>query len=791
MINMDWINDYVDLKDVDLKELADKITSAGINVEAIENNKIDNLVIGEIKSVKAHPDSDHLNVCMVDIGSEVTQIVCGASNVREGLKVIVALEGAVLPGDFVIKKSTIRGVESNGMMCALYELGLEEKTKERYDRGIEELPIDAKVGEDYSTYAGLNDVIYKLDLNPNRAIDCTNHIGFSYEVAAVLNKKVNLPETNYNEIDDSINNHFSLEVDTDKCKYYTAKMVTDVVIKESPDFIKRRLTLAGMRPINNVVDISNYVMLEFGQPLHFFDKDKLGDKILVRMANLDEKIVTLDGKERVLKTDDIVITDSQKPICIAGVMGGENTEVDNNTKNILIESAIFEPLNVRYTSINLDLRSESSVRYERGLNYEYTLKALNRACYLLEKYADAKILKDTVIYDELEKQEKVAKITKEKINKVLGVEIDDENIKDAFDRLGFNYKYENNEYVVTIPNRRLDVSIKEDLIEEVGRLYGYDKIESKLPTLPTKRGGYSLITKYRKDISKRLRSLNLNEVRTYTLVSEEETKMFDYDHDEFIKLDKPMSLDKSVCRRSLIPSLLKVVDYNKARGLSDIMIYEISTTYFDLTKEEIKLGIVMMGNYVSTSWQGKDIKVDFYLMKGILENLLDYLGLNNRYSFVRSDNLPKEMHPKMSAEIIVDGTKLGYFGRVHPKLSKDDKYVLELNLSKLFLKKTGNIKYKEVSKYPSSNLDLAFVTKKDTDCKVIMDVIKKASGKLLTNIEVFDVYVGENVKDDEKSIAFKLTFSDMEHTLNNDEVTTLMNKIIADVENKTNSKLRN
>ncbi len=790
MINMDWVGEYVDLDGVDLNDLATKITNAGVNVEAVLNKRIDNLVIGLIKEVKNHPDSDHLHVCQVDIGDETLQIVCGASNVREGLKVIVAKVGAILPGDFVIKESTIRGVTSKGMICALFELGLEEKNDLTYSKGICELDDDAQVGMDYNIYAGLNDALYNLDLNPNRAIDCTNHIGFAYEVAAVLNKKVTLPDADYHEIDDSINNHFKLEIGTDKCKYYTAKMATDVVIKESPAFIKRRLESAGMRSINNVVDISNYVMLEYGQPLHFFDKDKVKDKILVRMAKDNEKIITLDSKERTLNKDDIVITDGTKPICIAGVMGGENTEVDENTKTILIESAIFEPYNIRYTSINLDLRSEASVRYERGLNYEYTLKALNRACYLLEKYADAKILKDTVIYDEIEKKDKVATITKEKICKVLGTTITDADIKDAFDRLGFNYEYKDDNYIVTIPNRRLDVAIKEDLIEEVGRLYGYEKIEAKLPVLTDKKGSYSPFIKYYKDISRHLRGLGLNEVRTYTLVSPKEANMFRYDDGELVKLDKPMSLDKSICRRSLIPSLIKVADYNKARDIQDIMIYEISTTYYDTDQEDLKLGILMQGKYVNTTWMNKNINVDFYVIKGILENLLNYLGLNNRYTFSVTDNIPSDMHPYRSAEIIVNGTKLGYFGRVNPKVSKDDNYVLELNLTKLYEIKTGNIKYKELSKYPSSNLDLAFVTKKDTPSKDIMDVIKKACGKLLTNISLFDLYEGENVSEDEKSLAFKLTLSDMDHTLQNDEITNLMNKVIKEVETKTNSKLR-
>ncbi|MBO5376699.1 MAG: phenylalanine--tRNA ligase subunit beta, partial [Bacilli bacterium] len=555
-ISMNWVKDYVDLTDVDLKDLAKKITDSGVNVEKVVKSELNNLVVGHVLECEMHPDSDHLHVCQVNVGKETLQIVCGAHNVRKDLKVIVSLPGAILPGNFEIKKSTIRGVESNGMICALSEIGLEEETPENRAKGIYELPADVEPGTDVVKYLGLDDTVYELDLNPNRNIDCTNHIGFAYEVASVLGKKVTLPDITTKPIKDSVKKHFNLKIDTPNCTMYNAKMVTDVVIKESPDFIKNRLIAAGMRPINNVVDISNYVMLEYGQPLHFFDKDKLGDKIVVRMAGDNEIIKTLDKKERTLTSEDIVITDGEKPVCIAGVMGAENTEVDENTKNILIESAIFNSYNVRYTSLRLDLRSEASLRYERGLNYENTNLAIERACHLLEKYADGKVLSDTVTYDNVEKKTKIAKVTKEDVNTVLGLNMTDEDIKNSLNNLGFNYEYKDKEYVVEIPNRRLDVEAhKQDLIEEIGRLYGYDKIVSTLPTGVTKRGNYIGNVGIRKLISKRLRSLGLNECRTYTLVSDEENEMFTYDRKESVPLLRPMSSDKKVIRQTLIPSL--------------------------------------------------------------------------------------------------------------------------------------------------------------------------------------------------------------------------------------------
>ena len=785
MISLEWVKDYIDINDQDLKELAVKITKAGINVEKVITNHINNLVIGEVVDCIDHPDSDHLHVCQVNIGSVVTQIVCGAPNVRKGLKVIVALPGAILPGDFEIKKSKIRNQESNGMICALYELGLEEKTEEAYNRGIEELDSSAKVGDDPIKYLGLDDTLYELDVHKHRNNDCYYHIGFAYEIAAILNRKVTLPDDSFKEIKDSIKDHFSLKVETKKCPYYLAKMVTDVKIKESPDFIKKRLLAAGMRPINNVVDISNYVMLEYGQPLHFFDKDKLGNNILVREAN-NENIITLDGKERKL-TNDIVITDGNKPVCIAGVMGGENTEVDENTKTILIESAIFDAVSIRNTANRLDLRSEASIRYGKGLNYEYTNKAILRACHLLEKYADAKVLSDMVIHDEIDKTLKIVEFKPSEVDKMLGIEVSEDDMKKELERLDFKYKLDNGKFIVTIPNRRLDIDPNvNDIAEEIGRLYGYHNLVSTLPKVDIKKGDYIGNVKYRKLISKRLRSLGLNEVKTYTLVSRDMLK-FNYENKENVILPNPMSSDKEVIRTTLIPSLLNVYNYNKTRKVNDILIYEIAKTYDINYNEDSKICILMKGNYINNSWNNTKIKVDFYLIKGILENLLDYLGLKNRYSFTTSD-IPN-MHPGMSARVLLDRKEIGIIGRIHPTDSKDEIYICEISMDKL-MTNIKPIKYKEISKYPSIIKDMAFIMPKDTEAKEVLDIIKKSGGRLLTDINIFDVYEGENIGDNEKSIAYSLTFNDSTKTLTDEEVNTLFEKIIKDVENK-GYKLRN
>ena len=788
MISLEWVSDYIDISDQDLKELAVKITQSGINVEKVITNHIDNLVIGKVISCIDHPNSDHLHVCMVDVGkSEAIQIVCGAPNVREGLKVIVSLPGAVLPGNFEIKKGKIRGVESNGMICALYELGLEEKNDETYAKGIEELNSDAKVGEDPIKYLGLDDTLYELDIHKHRNNDCYYHIGFAYEIGAILNRRVVLPQDSFKEVNDSINNHFNLDVETEKCPYYTARMVRNIKIKESPDFIKRRLIRAGMRPINNVVDISNYVMLEYGQPLHFFDKKKLGNKVLVRDAKEGEKVITLDGKERILSSADIVITDGEKPVCVAGVMGGENTEVDDNTTDILIEAAIFDPVSIRYTAAKLDLRSEASIRYGKGLNFEYTDKALKRACHLLEKYADAEILTDIVKHDKVDKTIKTVEFSPDDINKLLGIKIDEEDMKVELGRLDFAYEYKDRKFTVTIPRRRLDIDpYVNDIAEEIGRLYGYQNLVSTLPVVPIRRGDYIGDVKYRKQVSKRLRRLGLNEAKTYTLISPDMAKLFDYEHKEKVILPNPMSIDKSVVRTSIIPSLLNVYDYNKKRKVKDILLYEVAKTYDKSYNEESKIAGLLSGNYISNGWNFAK-KVDFYVVKGIVEDLLDYMGFKNRYSFTAGG--VDDLHPGISAKILLDKKEIGIIGRVHPKILKDEVYVFEISLQAL-MTEIKPLKYKEAPKYPSMEKDMAFILDKSIEAGKVIDIIKKAGGRILSDVTVFDVYEGENIDNSKKSIAFKLNFMDINRTLNEEEVMQSFKKIIEKVESEFQAKLR-
>ncbi|MDO5569022.1 MAG: phenylalanine--tRNA ligase subunit beta [bacterium] len=784
MISYNWLSDYIKIND-DLNEVAEKITRAGVNVERVIVTADTLLVVGLVEKVEKHPFSDHLHVCQVHIGKEVLQIVCGAPNIAENQKVIVALIGCKLPGG-EITKSTIRKVDSYGMICSLEEVGLEDIGNS--ENGIFVLPDSARIGENPITELGLDDKIFILDLNPNRN-DCLSHIGFAYEVGAVLNKNVKLPDTTYTEVDKNINDYINISIKTDNCFMYQAKMVDNVVVGESPDFIKQRLNVAGMRSINNVVDISNYIMLEYGQPLHFFDYDKVGKHLIVRMADNGEDIITLDNVKQRLDDEDIVIANKTSPICLAGVMGGINSEIDENTKTILIESAIFNPMNVRKTSIKLENRSEASLRYEKGLNYEYCSIALDRACHLLEKYASATVYTDKYVYDKVDKTPKVVVVTKNKINDVLGMDLTTDDILLSLNKLGFPVEVDEDEFTVVIPNRRMDVAIKEDIIEEVGRLYGYDKIVATVPSLPTTNGKYTAKTLLRKEISKILRLLGLNEVRTYTLISLEDSNKYIVGNKTKLFLNKPMSLDKSVVRNSLLSSLVNVFDYNVARNIKDILIYEIANVYDGEYKEETKLSIGMMGSYFGNGWK-EDKQVDFYIMKGIIENLLDYLGFKGRYSFYKSDCICQEMHPNISCEVLIDNEMVGILGKIHPSVSSLPIYLGEISIDKIYNKKLSKIKYKDINKYPSSVKDMAFIVDNTVTVGEVIKFIKSLDIKELTDVVLFDVYEGDNIEKGKKSLAFSFTFESYDKTLREDDISYLIGDVVKELENKYNAILR-
>lgn len=788
MINLEWVKDYIDIGDISPEELAERVTKTGINIEKIISNHINNLVIGEVISCKDHPNSDHLRVCEVNTGSKCIQVVCGASNVKEGIRVIVALPNSVLPVG-PIEETCLRGVKSEGMICALCELGFEENSEVNRAKGIMVLPADAPLGADPLQYLGLDDVVYELDVHKHRNNDCYYHIGFAYIVGAVLNRRVKLPYVKFDVCKDSVNDFISLRVDTSKCPYYLGRMVRDVKVGPTPEFIKRRLNSVGIRSINNVVDISNYVMLEFGQPLHFFDSDSLGSNVLVRDARDGEEIITLDGQKRVLNSDDIVITDGNKPVCIAGVMGGDNTAVTENTKSLFIESAIFDAVSIRNTASKLNLKSEASIRYGKGLNYEYTDMAMDRACELLEMYAGATVLSGTASFDNIVKTPRVVSFRAEEINGLLGTTISDSDIELELNKLGFDFLKRDGVYIVTIPNRRLDIEENiNDIAEEIGRLYGYHNLKGTLPRVETKRGRYLGDVWYSKVIGQRMRSLGFNEVRTYTLVSRAMAELFNYEGADFIALPNPMSSDKEIIRTSILASLLNVYEYNMKRRVSDIFIYEIGKTYDRNFDEDLKLAMLMRGNFTSNSVSGVSVKGDFYLLKGMVENVLNYMGMRGRYDFDICEDA-KGMHPYVTAKILLDGKVIGVLGRVHPAIVKDDVFVCELSV-KALMGKVDRICYVSPSKYPSICKDLAFIVDKGVSTRDVEGVIWGVNDSLLADIRLFDVYVGDNIPSDKKSLAYSLVFQSRERTLTEEEVMGIMERIVVALQREIGAELR-
>lgn len=789
ILSRNFVKDYIDLDDnLSIEKIAQDMTRVGNEYDSAEKFiNATNLVIGQIKTCEEHPDSDHLHVCMVDVGDKTLQIVCGAPNARAGIKVIVALVGANLPNDVTIKKGTIRGVESNGMMCSIAELGLDNKFLTEEDKkGICELGQDAIVGEDPIKYLGFNDEVIDFELTANRG-DLLSMLGMAYELGAIYNKKVKDVDINYKETGKDINQTFNIDIQTNNCSVFLAKKVENVEIKESPAFIKNRLMACGIRPINNVVDISNYVMLELGQPLHFYDADKLNSEIIVRMAKNGEKLTTLDNIERTLDENDIVISTKEKSIGLAGVMGGLETEVVPQTKNIIIESAIFDGVRVRKTAKKI-LRSEASNRFEKGLDSNRTYMAINRACHLLEKYANGTVIEGMCTYDQSQKEDKKIEITFKNITDVLGTNISNNDILDVFTKLGFSYEADDKKTIVSVPRRRLDISIKEDLIEEVGRIYGVDNIEGKLPVLPVKQGSYD---KQTREIRNKMVSLGLNETLSMIFTSDKEAKKYTTDDFEVVKLLDPLAEERNALRYSLIPSMVKIYEYNKARENKDVCIFEIGKGFYKKQEEygeNQKIVALMTGKYYLGV--GNSANVDFYVIKGVVEELLNFLGYENRYTIEMPDQIPNEFHKGQTANINVNGQIVGIVGKLHPEVTKDDVYVMEINLDELLSKRVGKMKYKEISKFPNVKKDVAFVMKKDIPSVEVEKVIKKAGGKLLTNIEVFDVYTGENIGKDEKSVAYSLTFNDSKKTLTEEEITKIFENIIANVEKLNDVSLR-
>ncbi|HDC5985621.1 TPA: phenylalanine--tRNA ligase subunit beta [Staphylococcus aureus] len=789
LISNEWLKEYVTIDD-SVSNLAERITRTGIEVDdLIDYTKdIKNLVVGFVKSKEKHPDADKLNICQVDIGEdEPVQIVCGAPNVDAGQYVIVAKVGGRLPGGIKIKRAKLRGERSEGMICSLQEIGISSNyVPKSFESGIYVFSESQVPGTDALQALYLDDQVMEFDLTPNRA-DALSMIGTAYEVAALYNTKMTKPDTTSNGLELSANDELTVTIENeDKVPYYSARVVHDVTIEPSPIWMQARLIKAGIRPINNVVDISNYVLLEYGQPLHMFDQDAIGSQqIVVRQANEGEKMTTLDDTERELLTSDIVITNGQTPIALAGVMGGDFSEVKEHTSNIVIEGAIFDPVSIRHTSRRLNLRSESSSRFEKGIATEFVDEAVDRACYLLQTYANGKVLKDRVSSGELGAFITPIDITADKINRTIGFDLSQNDIVTIFNQLGFDTEINDDVITVQVPSRRKDITIKEDLIEEVARIYGYDDIPSTLPVFEKVTSGQLTDRQYKTRMVKEvLEGAGLDQAITYSLVSKEDATAFAMQQRQTIDLLMPMSEAHASLRQSLLPHLIEAASYNVARKNKDVKLFEIGNVFFangegELPDQVEYLSGILTGDYVVNQWQGKKETVDFYLAKGVVDRVSEKLNLEFSYRRADIDGL----HPGRTAEILLENKVVGFIGELHPTLAADNDlkrtYVFELNFDALMAVSVGYINYQPIPRFPGMSRDIALEVDQNIPAADLLSTIHAHGGNILKDTLVFDVYQGEHLEKGKKSIAIRLNYLDTEETLTDERVSKVQAEIEA------------
>lgn len=789
LVSLNWLQEYVDTQGLSPEDLAEKITRAGIEVDSVidRSQGMTNIVVGHVVSKEKHPDADKLSVCQVDVGTDVRQIICGAPNVEAGQKVIVALPGAKLPGGIKIKKAKMRGQESNGMICSLQELGIEGRVVPKaYSEGIYVLPEDAVPGSDALELIGLRDSVLELDLTPNRS-DALSMLGVAYEVGAILSQDVKLPEIQYETSNEKAEDYIKVKVEaTKENPLYAAKVIKNVKVAESPLWLQHYLMAAGIRPHNNVVDITNYVLLEYGQPLHAFDYDSLGTgEIVVRLANEGEKIVTLDDQERTLQSHHLVITNGKEPVAVAGVMGGANSEVTENTTTVILESAYFVGHSIRQTSKDLGLRSDSSVRFEKGVDPNRVLEAQERAAQLLSELAGGEVLEGTVLVDELDKTPARIVISPDEINAKLGMKISLEDMISILQRLKFEVEAARGLLIINVPTRRQDIKIEEDIIEEIARLYGYDEIPMTLPEGKMHIGGLTQYQEKRRIVRYFLEGAGLYQAITYSLTSAELSQKFALKKEETTKLLMPMSEDRSTLRQSLIPHLLQAASYNLARQADSASLYEIGSVFLGKTEEglpfeEEHVAFVITGKWVDDAWLGDKRNVDFFAAKGIVEGLLEKLGLTERVTFEKA--AMDGLHPGQTANILLDGERIGVIGGLHPSERKEwdlkDTYVAELNLHALLRTDAKGVEYEPVPRFPLVTRDIAIEVDRSVPAGELESIIRTSGTKLLKAVKVFDVYEGENIDANKKSVAFTLTYFDPERTLTDEEVTNAHEKVL-------------
>ena len=802
-VSYKWLKEYLDLSDVTPDELAEKMSRTGIEVDDViyPGKGLSKIVVGETLSVVDHPDSDHLHVCQVNIGAEEPiQIVCGAPNVAAGQKVIVALHGARITGNAKIKKGKMRGQESNGMICSLAELGYSESVvSKKYADGIFILPAEAVPGTEVVDLLELDDAILDIDITPNRA-DALSMRGSAYEVAAIYNKALKFPEAPVSEKTGSVTDYIKVAVeDTNDAPAYHIQVIKDVKIAESPLWLQNKLMNGGIRPINNVVDITNYILLEYCQPLHAFDYDQIGSKeIIVRRAKENETMTTLDGVERTLDTDNIVITNGTAPIALAGVMGGLDSEITDGTVTVALEAALFNPVLIRKTAGKFNLRSESSSRFEKGINVATIRTAGQHAAELIHELAGGTIVAGTASVDTVEVKDTEVVITLEKINRSLGTAISSGEVTAIFNQLGFASTFDGETFTVAVPPRRWDISIYADILEEVARIYGYDNLPETLPITPALPTALTPKQHTMRITRRFMEGAGLTQNISYVLTTAEKAREYAVEDKEGIRLAWPMSEDRSTLRMNLLSTLLDNAAYNVARKNTDIQFYEIGRVFFPsadsvLPIEAERLAGVMTGMAYQKDWQMAAEPVNFYHAKGVLDGYFETMGLSDQIRFEAAKDL-KWMHPGRTAAVYLGDAYIGYVGQVHPATANaydlKETYAFEIDFEAIIAAPKEVITQQPIPKFPGVTRDVALLVDETVTHQQIVKTIKENGGKFLKDVHLFDIYQGKGIEDGKKSVAYSMSFLNPEATLVDEDINKAFTKLVAALETECGAAIR-
>ncbi|MCR4854779.1 MAG: phenylalanine--tRNA ligase subunit beta [Erysipelotrichaceae bacterium] len=787
-LSLNWLSDFIDLSGLDTDQIVDQMVKCGFEVEGIEKmSEGSNLVVGKVLECKDHPNSDHLHLTKTDIGSEVLNIVCGAPNCREGLKVIVAKVGAQLPGG-EIKAGVIRGEESNGMLCSLKELGIDEDklpVDSPSHNGIEELDDRFEVGDtDILKKLGYDDTILDVSIYANRP-DCLSMYAMAYEMGAILDRKVTLPEF-AGCADIGEKSDFILTSTSKNCPHFLAKVVNHVTIKESPEWMKQHLRANGVKCINNLVDISNYVMLETGQPLHFYDLRSNPAKEITVRDDYEGTYTALDGIDYKIEKGDLMITSEGKPIGIAGIMGRDNTKILDDTSSLIIEAALFDHAQIRRTANRLGLQTEAAARFAKGLEPLAQNKAVDRAVQLLIELADASGFEETVEYGKADFEPYSIRESLSHLNALIGKQYTMDEAVDVMRRLGFTYHIDGDDFITDIPSHRSgDLKIREDIDEEIVRLTDFDDLASTLPLMPQTVGKLTNIQNIRRVIRDVLIRHGLYDTVNYTLVNERYIEESLLPGGEAVAMISPLSDARKYIRTSLMNSLLEALAYNLDHYNDDIGLFEISKVYSSNGEEE-RLGVIMEGNLIEDKVKHLSVKTDFYVLKGLLKQILSTLGFEmGRVSIKENDLDTKHFHPYQSALLTMDNKILGIFGKLHPAylktLKMNDVYYAELMLDVLAQASPAKTKAPVISKYPSVSRDISLMVKEDVKAAELIAAIRKIGGRLVKKAEVFDVYQGEHIEKGFKSVSLSIVYEDLEKTLKTEDVNEVHEKVLSDL----------